>query len=200
MTFYEETEKLFIRPLSRERLGRPIGDLICACPLWEVVLAVGVREPDGRERLLEKKEGIKEQALFGMAYANTCRAQRPRIYGDWTELLGGGGGEGDFMREGAPYRLCRGAEGSTLTTTARVNGAVALFEPGVARRLGEILAGDYYVAFPSVHFVKIHRCAETSLPDVRRTAGRMRSAPRPEEYLSDRVYRYVRAAGRFQEV
>ena len=38
----------------------------------------------------------------------------------------------------------------TITTTSQMNGAIAMFYPGVKERLAELFGGDYYVAFTSV--------------------------------------------------
>ena len=46
----------------------------------------------------------------------------------------------------------------TVTTTKQVNGAIAMFYPGVMERIAEMAGGSYYVVFTSIHEAKIH-CA-----------------------------------------
>lgn len=55
-----------------------------------------------------------------------------------------------------PGNRREGHRGYLVTTTGRVNGAVAFFYPGVKDILAEKMGGDYYVAFPSVHEAIIH--------------------------------------------
>ncbi len=62
----------------------------------------------------------------------------------------------DFMREDYKLPKLRFNAGYVLTTERQVNGAIALFYPGVQERLAELFGGSYYVAFTSIHEAQLH--------------------------------------------
>ena len=47
--------------------------------------------------------------------------------------------------------LKKDAIGNCLSTSVRTNGAVAVFLPGVAQRLGKLIGGSFYMVFTSIH-------------------------------------------------
>ena len=55
------------------------------------------------------------------------------------------------------FILRKDSGGNCLSTTERTNGAVAVFLPGVAERLGKLLGSGFYMVFTSIHEVMIHR-------------------------------------------
>ena len=54
------------------------------------------------------------------------------------------------------YKLKKDVLGNCLSTTIRTNGAVAIFLPGVAERIGQLMGGGFYMVFTSIHEVMIH--------------------------------------------
>ncbi|MDY3919121.1 MAG: DUF5688 family protein [Candidatus Limivivens sp.] len=197
---------LIVRPVSTERFPADLAETVFLCPFPEVALVVylEISRSGGKyvSTVLTKElaEGLKlpEKEIFRIALENTGRQQAPRIYDSVEDAFGDGRPEtGDFMGAEGRFRLCPGPEGSTLTTVRKVNGAVALFLPGAARKIGEILQDDYFFTFPSIHFAKIHQRKGAALDWILHAAGRMRQAPNPEEYLSDQVYYYCRKMDRF---
>ena len=141
-------------------------------------------------------EGTKaEREVLEEALVNTSFLYPPRIYCvedimSWEEKKHG---DGRFMAEGeaAPFR--KGARGYLLTNTLEINGAIALFYPGVLKKLSESLGEDFYIAFTSIHEAQIHAAGmispdavEASLRDTNRHCNRR------EEVLTDRVYCYRR--------
>lgn len=46
------------------------------------------------------------------------------------------------------YHPNKGIAGNCLSTEKRTNGAAAIFLPGVARRLSELLGSDLYLVLP----------------------------------------------------
>ena len=54
------------------------------------------------------------------------------------------------------YQPNKGIAGNCLSTEKRTNGAAAIFLPGVARRLAELMEADLYLVFTSVHEVMVH--------------------------------------------
>ena len=136
-----------------------------------------------------------EREVLEEALVNTSFLYPPRIYCvedimSWEEKKHG---DGRFMAEGeaAPFR--KGARGYLLTNTLEINGAIALFYPGVLKKLSESLGEDFYIAFTSIHEAQIHAAGmispdavEASLRDTNRHCNRR------EEVLTDRVYCYRR--------
>ena len=82
-------------------------------------------------------------------------------------------------------------EGKISSLAVEINGAIALFYPGVLKKLSESLGEDFYIAFTSIHEAQIHAAGmispetvEASLRDTNRHCNRR------EEVLTDRVYCY----------
>ena len=137
----------------------------------------------------------KEREVLEEALVNTSFLYPPRLYCveeilSWEKKKHG---DGRFMAEGEASPFRKGARGYLLTNTLEINGAIALFYPGVLKKLAEGLEGDFYIAFTSIHEAQIHaagmvtpEAVETSLRDTNRHCNRR------EEILTDRVYCYRR--------
>ena len=64
---------------------------------------------------------------------------------------------GAFMAAGTEEDFRIGKDDNPMVTTVRgINGAIAMFYPGVQEELAELTGGDYYVAFSSVDGAMIH--------------------------------------------
>lgn len=83
-----------------------------------------------------------------------------------------------------------GRNGYLLTTTARVNGAIAFFYPGVREILAQKLDGDYYVVFPSVHEAVIHPVNCIHVREIRASIQHINAIYGESGMLSDRVFCY----------
>ena len=83
-----------------------------------------------------------------------------------------------------------GRNGYLLTTTARVNGAIAFFYPGVREILAQKLDGDYYVVFPSVHEAIIHPVNCIHVREIRASIQHINAIYGESGMLSDRVFCY----------
>ncbi len=92
---------------------------------------------------------------------------------------------------GALDQVKKGARGYVLTNDHGINGAVAMFCPGVAEKVVEVLEGDFYFACTSIHEAQVHALGTVS-PDVIEKALRdtNRFCNQTSEVLSDRVYYY----------
>ena len=89
-----------------------------------------------------------------------------------------------------PGNRREGHRGYLVTTTGRVNGAVAFFYPGVKDILAEKMGGDYYVAFPSVHEAIIHPVHCINVREIRTSVQRINAVYGDGEMLSDRIFCY----------
>ena len=87
------------------------------------------------------------------------------------------------------FYLTRDSIGSCLSTARRTNGAVAIFLPGVAKRLADLMDADFYMVFTSIHEVMIHN-ADQSYPEDLENVLRetLREATPEEDFLTDKIW------------
>lgn len=91
--------------------------------------------------------------------------------------------------------------GIFITNTNQINGAVSLFLPGVAKKLGELLKSDYYIAFTSVHEAAIHKIGTVEVEIIRRSLSGMNEELDMEaDFLSEQVYKYSQENDRIEVV
>ena len=203
---YEKVKsKLFIRLLNadknslalKESIYHKVGDIA-------LVLYYLAGEKDGYILSTKMKKSFLEQwgknadTVFEAALVNTYFISPPRIY-HWEKLLFDKEYGGDnFMDLAGTYRPNKGISGNCLSTEKRTNGAIAIFLPGVARRLAELLESDLYLVFTSVHEVMVH-CTEAVHPEDLKEVliDTLKKATPKEEYLTSSIYRYSRKSGEF---
>lgn len=83
--------------------------------------------------------------------------------------------------------------GIFITNTAQINGAVSVFLPGVAQKLGELLGNDYYLAFTSIHEVAIHDMGFVDVEGIRSSLHELNAElDMEEDFLTEQVYKYSR--------
>ena len=93
-----------------------------------------------------------------------------------------------------------GIQGYRLTTVKWVNGAVALFYPCVMKRLAEMLGGDYYVGFTSIHEAVIHPIRYKILNEMKAAILHTNAVCEETEMLTNCVYRYCSVKDMLLEV
>lgn len=116
----------------------------------------------------------------------------PRIYCWWKMISNlGNDGEGFMNRSDITAELNKGPLGNCMSTREKTNGATALFLPGVAERLAELLDGDFYAVFTSVHEVMIHAAETADVDDLKAVLKKtMADMTAEDEVLTEDVYRY----------
>lgn len=158
------------------------------------------------KREMTGKWGLGDEELLGDAFRNTMELMPPRLYRS-TDLRSKHSREEGVFMEPERSMICRdvkaeedpftfpyrsyvdGVLGYRLTTTKSLNGAIAIFYPGVCERLAELF-GDFYIGFTSIHEAIIHP-AEHQSPVCMKESIRSVNAMFPrEEMLTDRIYRY----------
>lgn len=98
-----------------------------------------------------------------------------------------------FMEdEELPFDL-EGGYGAFLTNTSQMNGAVSIFLPGVAKKLGERMNGDFYIAFTSIHEAVLHKIGTVEAVQIQEG---LKGVSSEENFLSEQVYRYSREKDR----
>ena len=198
-------EDLFIRLLNIEKnqveledcIYRTIGDIA-------LVLYARMGELNGssasikiKRHMLEKWEQEPKQ-VFEEALLNTYFISPPRIY-CWEKLICNMDYEGEnFMNLLFDEPLKKSAIGNCLSTATRTNGAVAVFLPGVAQRLSDLLDGGFYMVFTSIHEVMIHSEKTADPKDLKRVlADTVRDTTPDEDFLTYYVYHYNHETGQF---
>ena len=94
-------------------------------------------------KFMVKKWDKNEDDIFNEAIKNTYYLTPPRIY-KWEGVLCDESYAGDsFMNDEDVCDLDKSFNGNILSTTRKTNGAVAVFLPGVAERIAELLDSDF---------------------------------------------------------
>lgn len=171
-------------------LYRKIGDIA-------LVLYLKIGETKGVLTTMKVRKsmlygwGIDEEEIFEAALLNTYYMSPPRIY-PWKDWIENPRYEGvAFMNLMQPQHLCKGHWGNCLSTKTKTNGAIAIFLPGVAERMAELLEGSFYMVFTSVHEVMIHKDTEVDEEDLREILrDTIRVATLEEEFLTYKIYHY----------
>lgn len=137
--------------------------------------------------------------IFDEAIANTYRMTPPRIY-KWEEMIFNREYTGDsFMESCDEDVISKDAMGNCLSTTIKTNGAVAVFLPGVAEHLAELLNSDFYMVFTSIHEVMIHNAKKVDPEDLKSVlTDTIRETVPEEDYLTSRIYKYNRRTHKFE--
>lgn len=203
---YEKIKSdLFIRLLNFDKnkddlkhaIYRKIGDIA-------LVLYIRMGNFDGivssfkiRCDMLERWNMDSEE-VFGKALLNTYYISPPRIF-RWERLIFEPDYNGEnFMNILSNFTLNKDARGNCLSTTERTNGAVAVFLPGVAERIGNLMGSGYYMVFTSIHEVMIHNDRAVDVEELRNVLKETVQEATPEEdFLSYYIYHYNRESGKF---
>lgn len=203
-TYENAKEYLFIRPLSLKKHEERLKGVVYAAEGdIALVLYMKVSEDEGMvnsTKVLRKfvagwEKNIVE--VFKEAVYNTYRMAPPRIY-EWQRLLYNPKYEGEeFMEKDVNLKKDE-VRGNCLSTVKKTNGAVAIFLPGVAKRLSELLNGDLYLAFTSIHEVMVHNADKVCAEDLHEVLSETIQEATPEEdFLSSNIYHYSRETGKF---
>lgn len=207
------TYQVMVRPLNftRSRLEledgvyKRVGDI-------SLVLYAPLFENDEDEVMMQisrntvRKWKVAEKILLEEALHTTCAVRPPRLYRGTDILEFVRPEEGIFMPGENGGKLCiqddekEGVRGYRLTTVGHVNGAVALFYPGVLERLAELFGEDYYIGFISVHEVVVHPVRYKVLQEMKAAILRANVLCDSREMLTDKVYRYCCHQKRMVEV
>lgn len=190
-------DRLFVRLLNlennREELQhfvyRTVGDIAMALYFRLAENEKGVTSMKVAGNFLEKWN-LDADDVMDAALENTARIDPPRIY-RLEKMIFDLGYEGEEINEDAD--LDKGILGNCMSTSDKTNGAVSVFLPGVAKRLGELLDSDFYMAFTSVHEVMIHDIKSVQWKELENIVSATIQGSTPaEDYLTSRIYRYDR--------
>lgn len=140
-----------------------------------------------------------KKEVIETAIRNTYRLFPPRTV-DVYSLCFGLSEEQEFMHTVPETVKNNQGDGIFVTTVNYVNGAIAVFMPGVMERLSELLESDIYFGFLNTEAAVIHK-SNLVPPEVIRDALRFQNHNcGSEEFLSEKVYFYSRERDRIEVV
>lgn len=198
--------RLFVRLLNCDRNSDILKNVVHKT-LGDIALTV-CAIVDNRENLIStkilksmvEKWRKTETDIFNEALENTYRATPPRIY-KWEGVLCDESYAGEsFMNDEDVCDLDKSFSGNILSTTRKTNGAVAVFLPGVAEKISELLDSDFYMVFTSIHEVMIHSTGSgVDLKDLKLVLqDTIREATPSSDYLTEKIYKYNRRTHKFE--
>lgn len=206
MDYDTAKSRLFVRLLNCDRNADVLKNVVHKT-LGDIAFTVYAILDDNRKDLIStkilkfmvKKWGKTETDIFNEALENTYRATPPRIY-KLEEMTFNREYTGDsFMESCDEDVISKDGMGNCLSTTIKTNGAVAVFLPGVAEHLAELLNSDFYMAFTSIHEVMIHNAKKVDPEDLKSVlTDTIRETIPEEDYLTSRIYKYNRKTHKFE--
>ena len=197
-------DKLFIRPLNfndhryelKNHIYRRVGDMVL------VLYILASDENNGKTHdVLSVKVpkssvqawGIDEEEVWESAMSNTYIMAPPRIYLNPMDLVNPPYHRGAFMALNSDITSISPLTVPTVTTTAQINGAIAMFYPGVMKRIAELFGDDYYIAFTGTSEARLHKKGTIQPRNILMRIKQMNKAFDPSEILSNKVYLYETA-------
>lgn len=199
-----DSDKLIIRPLHYPRCRQELEKGVCwifgdiALVLYLLIMDEGEDYITVKiQRSMIDKWDVSDEILLTNALLNSYAKMPPRLYYGTDFRADHDRDYGVFMPEERGHGIAvhpedewEGRFGYILTTTKRLNGAIALFYPGVKERLAELMGGDYYVGFTSIHEAVIHPACHKGLSEMKDGIQQTNICFEPREMLTNRVYRY----------
>lgn len=197
VTYESVKGKLIIRPINfidnkydlKKACYRQIGDI--ALVLYAIGYAgestlATVKVP----REILERWGTDADTAMDEAMLNTFVTRPPRIYFREMEAMDPPYERGAFMAFGADYHIAGPAVSPTVTTYPNTNGAIAMFYPGVAKKLVEVMGGSYFVSFTSIHEARLHLKGVIPPRNILQALKSVNKAFDPNEVLTRKVYSY----------
>ncbi|MBR3536260.1 MAG: hypothetical protein IKN85_10590 [Oscillospiraceae bacterium] len=141
-----------------------------------------------------------EDEIFTMALENTQNYAPARLYTNIFDIEHTPELEANFMADEFPKNIIRKDGALLVTTNRKTNEAIAMFYPGVKDRLADLLDGNYYIAFTSIHEAMIHREGTIDPVSIRRNVRETNRIFGPDETLTNEVWFFNKENGTFEEI
>lgn len=127
-------------------------------------------------------------AVIDAAMQNTHKSSCPVIMDIFKFIMDPSYVGEEFMKNNN-FSISEEIRGVCLTTTEKINGAVAIFLPGVKERLHDLIGEDYYLCFTSKHEVMLHPVSLADYISLREVVGgTIDDAVEEEDFLTREVY------------
>lgn len=104
------------------------------------------------------------------------------------------------MNAGQEVRFLERNSAPVVTTTKKLNGAMAMFYPGVKEKLAELFGDSYYVVFTSIHEARIHCKGTVSVERMRWSLQEVNRTFPEDEKLTEKIYFYDKDKKQFEDV
>lgn len=207
MDYDTAKSRLFVRLINYDRNADILRDVVHKT-LGDIVFTVYAIVDENEFGIVStkvlksmvKKWDKNEDDIFNEAIKNTYYLTPPRIY-KWEGVLCDESYAGEsFMNDEDICDLDKSFSGNTLSTTRKTNGAIAVFLPGVAEKISELLDSDFYMVFTSIHEVMIHSTGSGVDPkDLKLVLqDTLRKATPSSDYLTEKIYKYNRKTHKFE--
>ncbi len=197
-------DKLFIRPLNfsdhryelKNHIYRRVGDMVL------VLYFLASDKNDGKRHDVVSVKvhktsmqawGIDEEEVWENAMGNTYVMAPPRMYLKAMDLANPPYHRGAFMALNSDITSLSPLAVPTVTTTSQINGAIAMFYPGVMKRIAELFGDDYYIAFTGTSEARLHKKGTIHPRNILMRIKQMNKTFDPSEILSNKVYLYEAA-------
>lgn len=207
MDYDTAKSRLFVRLINYDRNADILRDVVHKT-LGDIVFTVYAIVDENEFGIVStkvlksmvKKWDKNEDDIFNEAIKNTYYLTPPRIY-KWEGVLCDESYAGEsFMNDEDICDLDKSFSGNTLSTTRKTNGAIAVFLPGVAEKISELLDSDFYMVFTSIHEVMIHSTGSGVDPKDLKLVLRdtLRKVTPSSDYLTEKIYKYNRRTHKFE--
>lgn len=207
MDYDTAKSRLFVRLINYDRNADILRDVVHKT-LGDIVFTVYAIVDENEFGIVStkvlksmvKKWDKNEDDIFNEAIKNTYYLTPPRIY-KWEGVLCDESYAGEsFMNDEDICDLDKSFGGNILSTTRKTNGAVAVFLPGVAEKIAELLDSDFYMVFTGIHEVMIHSTGSGVDPkDLKLVLqDTLRKATPSSDYLTEKIYKYNRRTHKFE--
>ncbi len=204
-------DKLFIRPLNfnnhrfelKNHIYRRVGDMALV-----LYILVSDENDGNRHDVMSVKMpkssmqawGIEEEEVWENALINTYIMAPPRMYLNPMDLANPPYHKGAFMALNSDIASLPPLSVPTVTTTAQINGAIAMFYPGVMKRIAELFGDDYYIAFTGTSEARLHKKGTVQPRNILMRIKQMNKTFDPSETLSNKVYLYETANQKMRQL
>lgn len=189
--------RLIIRPLNytnnkyklKEILHKVCGDiaLVLYVILYDDERGLGTTKIHKEQFEMWQKDFGE---VFDEALVNTNIKALPRMYMNPIDTFKPSYEKGAFMSLDSDITEIGRMQVPVVTTTRQINGAIAMFYPGVKEKIADLFGGSFYVAFTSIHDARVHRVGSISPRRILRTLKDVNNAFSHDELLSRKVFLY----------
>lgn len=185
-------DRLIIRAVKKtDFLGsfahRTVGDI--ALVLYGIVSAgEGLNTAKIPLEIVKKWGDVDD--IINNALENTLKLYEPRIYADITDAFSNDSDVGEFMSKDSLRLSFNRGSAPMVTTNKRLNGATAMFIPGVQEKLYNLIGNEYYVVFTSIHEAMLHIDGTVTVDQMKRSLANVNRHFGDEETLTWNIYKY----------
>lgn len=204
---YEFTkERIIIRPLNYQNNRYELKNAVYKM-CGDIALVLYIYLYNNKElgfgsvkiqKQLVEEWGKNLDEIWDTAMVNTNVMAPPRIYMNAGECFKPPYERGEFMLCGSKLQHIESLQVPVITTTQQINGAIAMFYPGVKEKLAEMFGKSYYVAFTSINDVRLHCEGTISPQSILQRIQLINSAFPEEEILSRKVFFYDKEKQTFE--